>query len=108
MTKWLPINKMVLIRKDEDKQTTTSGIILPEQSKIPVITGRVLEIGPKVDPIECPIRQYDRVLVNPQNSVPISFESNNKLYLINSDDILAHEEITTEDELKTVMDEIND
>jgi len=97
LAKWRPINKMVLVRKDEDKETTSGGIILPDKSKIPVITCRVLEIGPSVDPVQCPIKEYYKVLVQPACAVPLSFDDSNKLYVLNSDDILAYEELTESD-----------
>jgi co-chaperonin GroES (HSP10) len=88
---------MILVLKDDDKGTTSGGIILPEKSKTPVITCRVLEIGPQVDLETCPIREYCRVLVKPQSAVPIDFEDNNKKYIIKSTDILAYEEISEEE-----------
>lgn len=87
---------MVLVRKDEDKDTTSGGIILPDKAKIPVITCRVLEIGPKVDPVECPIREFYKVLVKPAKAVPLSFEEENRLYVLDADDILAYEEVVNE------------
>lgn len=97
MKKWKPINNMVLVRKDEDKDTTEGGIILPDRAKIPTITCRILEIGPKVDPIQCPIKVYDKVLVKPASAVPLSFDDSNKLYVLDADSILAYEESSTSD-----------
>lgn len=96
LTKWKPINNMVLVRKDEDKDKTSGGILLPDSQKIPVITCRILEIGPKVDPIECPIKEFYKVLVKPAKAVPLSFEKDNRLYVLDADDILAYEEIANE------------
>ena len=91
---------MVLVRKDDDVGKTEGGIILPDKSKIPVITCRVLEIGPKVDPIEVPIQVYYKVLVKPSSAVPISFEESNRMYVLDADHILAYEEVTDEESEK--------
>ena len=37
-----PIGKRVVIRKDDNKRSTKSGIVLPDSHEIPVITGRVI------------------------------------------------------------------
>jgi len=100
LSKWRPINKMVLVRKDDDKETTSGGIILPDKAKIPVITCRVLEIGPSVDPMECPIKEYFKVLVKPASAVPLSFDESNKLFVLKADDILAYEEVTEDESIE--------
>ena len=94
---WKPVNNMVLVRKDDNTDKTSGGIILPDQAKIPVIKCRVLAIGPKVDLIECPIEQYYKVLVRPGNAVPLSFEESNQMYVLDADHILAYEEVTDEE-----------
>jgi co-chaperonin GroES (HSP10) len=33
---------VVLVRKDEDKRTSKGGIVLPDDARIPVFTGRAL------------------------------------------------------------------
>ena len=40
-----PLGKRLLIRKDEARQKTRGGIVLPDQAEIPTITGRVVEIS---------------------------------------------------------------
>lgn len=62
---WEPLGKMVLVKKDDDKECTSGGIILPSDSKIPVITCRVLEIGQLVDIINCPIAKISKILIDP-------------------------------------------
>ena len=39
----------ILIRRDESKQTTRGGIVLPDDAEIPTITGRVVEISVQID-----------------------------------------------------------
>lgn len=95
METWKPVGRMVLVSKDDDKNTTSGGIILPDASKIPVITCRILAIGPQVDLIHYPISDFDRIIVDPSNAIPISFESNEKRYVIDSEKILAIQDKTT-------------
>lgn len=85
-----PIGARVLIRKDEDRKQTKAGIHLPDKIEIPTITGRVVSIAAQVDnDDDYPIRQYDRVLFNPKNGVPVDFEGDNRLFVIPVEDIVA-------------------
>lgn len=85
-----PLGKRVLIRKDEDKKQTKGGIALPDNLEIPTITGRVVAVSVQIaNSDDFPIRQYDRVLFNPKNSVPVDFEPGNQLFVTPIDDIVA-------------------
>lgn len=85
-----PIGTRVLIRKDEDKKQTKSGIHLPDKIEIPTITGRIVAISAQVenDP-DYPIRQYDRILFNPKQAIPVDFEGDNRLFVVPVEDIVA-------------------
>jgi len=85
-----PIGSRVLIRKDEDKKQTKSGIHLPDKIEIPTITGRVVAISAQVenDP-DYPIRQYDKILFNPKQAIPVDFEGDNRLFVVPVEDIVA-------------------
>lgn len=85
-----PLGMRVLIRKDEARQETRGGIVLPDTSEIPTITGRVVEISVQIDRDEdFPIRKYDKVLFHPKNAIPVDFESNNLLFVVPIEDIVA-------------------
>lgn len=85
-----PIGLRVLIRKDEDKKQTKSGIHLPDKIEIPTLTGRVVSISAQVESDKnYPIRQYDRVLFNPKHGVPVDFEGDNRLFVIPIEDVVA-------------------
>jgi chaperonin GroES len=85
-----PIGNRVLVRKDEDKKQTKSGIHLPDKIEIPTITGRVVTISEQVRRDEdYPIRQYDRILFNPKHAVPVDFEGDNRLFVIPVEDVVA-------------------
>lgn len=85
-----PLGMRILIRKDEARQKTRGGIVLPDQAEIPTITGRVVEISAQVDRDEdFPIRKYDKVLFHPKNSIPVDLEPNNVLFVVPIEDVVA-------------------
>ncbi len=85
-----PIGKRVLIRKDDDKKQTKSGIHLPDKVEIPTLTGRIVAISAQVATDEhYPIQQYDRVLFYPKQAVPVDFEGDNRLFVIPVEDVVA-------------------
>ncbi len=85
-----PIGKRVLIRKDEDKKQTKSGIHLPDKIEIPTLTGRVVAVSAEVsNDSNYPIEQYDRVLFNPKDAIPVDFEGDNRLFVVPIENIVA-------------------
>ena len=85
-----PLGQRVLIRKDEDRKQTKSGIHLPDKIEIPTLTGRIVSISAHVaNDEEYPIRQYDRVLFNPKHGIPVDFEGDNRLFVIPVEDVVA-------------------
>ncbi len=85
-----PMGKRVLIRKDQDKKKTRSGIHLPDKLEIPTITGRIVAVSAEVEKdINYPIEQYDRVLFNPKEAIPVDFEGDNRLYVVPVESIVA-------------------
>ncbi len=88
--KTIPVGERVLIQKDEDQKQTKGGIILPEKSKVPATTARVVEVSIRVEnePLE-PIRKLDKVLLYLDNAVPVSNEPGNRLFIVHVDEILA-------------------
>jgi chaperonin GroES len=85
-----PIGARVLVRKDDPKRETKGGIVLPDQSEIPTITGRIVAISAQVenDP-DIPLRQYDKILFHPKNAIPVDFESDNQLFVVPAEDVVA-------------------
>src|SRR5438046_6899091 len=85
-----PVGKRVLIRKDEDKKQTKSGIHLPDKIEIPTLTGRVVAVSALVEgDSDYPIKRYDRVLFNPKQAIPVDFEGDNRLYVVPVEDVVA-------------------
>ncbi|MBN1126775.1 MAG: co-chaperone GroES [Sedimentisphaerales bacterium] len=85
-----PIGKRVLIRKDEDKKETKGGIQLPDNIEIPTITGRIVSVSAEVEcSAEFPLRQYDKVLFNPKGAIPVDFEGDNRLFVVEVENLVA-------------------
>jgi len=85
-----PLGKRVLIRKDADKKRTKGGIQLPDNIEIPTITGRVVTISRQVaNDDDFPLKQYDKVLFNPKQAIPVDFEGGNQLFVVPIEDVVA-------------------
>jgi chaperonin GroES len=85
-----PIGKRVLLRKDEDKKQTKSGIHLPDKMEIPTLTGRVVAVSAEIAlDANYPVEQYDRVLFSPKDAIPVDFEGDNRLYVVPIENIVA-------------------
>ena len=85
-----PLGMRVLIRKDESRQQTRGGIVLPDDAEIPTITGRIVEISEQIaNDDDFPIKKYDKVLFNPKQAIPVDFESDNLLYVVPLEDLVA-------------------
>jgi chaperonin GroES len=85
-----PIGKRVVVRKDDNKRETRSGIVLPDSHEIPVITGRVIAISKQIENDEDQtIRNYDKVLFDPREAIPVELEHDNKLFVVALDRVLA-------------------
>src|SRR6478672_11166823 len=85
-----PIGKRVVIRKDDNKRQTKGGIVLPDTHEIPVITGRVIAISKAIEnDDDQTIRQYDKVLFDPREAIPVELEHDNRLFVVSIDRVLA-------------------
>lgn len=85
-----PIGMRVLVRKDEPKRETKGGIALPDSAEIPTITGRIVTISTAIAHDEdLPLKQYDKVLFHPKSAIPVDFESDNQLFVVPAEDIVA-------------------
>lgn len=79
-----PLANRVLIEREEESNTTASGIIIPDNVKEKPLKGKVLAIGSEVEGIEV----GDTVVFSKYTGVEIVVE--NKEYLIlTTDDILG-------------------
>ena len=85
-----PIGKRVVIRKDDNRRETRTGIVLPDTHEIPVITGRVIAISKAIEnDDDQTIRQYDKVLFDPREAIPVELEHDNRMFVVAIDRVLA-------------------
>src|SRR3954470_4588540 len=85
-----PIGERVVVRKDDNKRQTKSGIMLPDSHEIPVITGRVIAVSKAIENDEDQtIRQYDKVLFDPREAIPVELEHDNRMFVVHIDRVLA-------------------
>ncbi len=85
-----PVGKRVVIRKDENRRETRSGIALPDSHEIPVITGRVIAVSKQIEnDDDMTIRQYDKVLFDPREAIPVELEHDNRMFVVHVDRVLA-------------------
>lgn len=85
-----PIGARVVIRKDDNKRQTRSGIVLPDSHEIPVITGRVVAISKEIEnDDDQTIRQYDKVLFDPREAIPVELEHDNRLFVVELKRVVA-------------------
>lgn len=91
MTEYVePLGMRILIRKDESRQKTRGGIVLPDDAEIPTITGRVVEISAQIERDEdFPVRKYDKVLFHPKRAIPVDLEPDNRLFVVPIEDVCA-------------------
>ncbi len=85
-----PVGKRVVIRKDKDKKETKGGIRLPDNIEIPTITGRIVAVSAEIeqDPM-VPLKKYDKVLFNPKSAIPVDFEGDNRLFVVDLEHVVA-------------------
>ena len=85
-----PLGPRLLIRKDESRQKTRGGIVLPDKAEIPTITGRIVEVSAQIErDLDFPVRKYDKVLFHPKNAIPVDFELDNVLFVVPIEDVVA-------------------
>ena len=85
-----PIGMRVVIRKDDNKRETKSGIALPDSHEIPVITGRVIAVSKAIEnDDDQTIRQYDKVLFDPREAIPVELDHDNRMFVVSIDRVLA-------------------
>src|SRR5213596_1544187 len=104
-----PIGKRVVVRKDDNKRETKSGIVLPDSHEIPVITGRVIAISKAIENDEDQtIRQYDRVLFDPREAIPVELEHDNRLFVVSLERVLAIFRRSDQPKPKAKAEELDD
>ncbi len=61
-----------------------------KQFDSPTITGRIIAISAEVENSpDIPLRQYDKVLFNPKGAIPVDFEGDNRLFVVEVENVVA-------------------
>jgi chaperonin GroES len=85
-----PIGWRVVVRKDDNRRQTKSGIVLPDSKEIPVITGRIVAVSREVEgDTDVPLKVYDKVLFDPREAIPVELDHDNRLFVVNVDHVLG-------------------
>lgn len=83
-----PLADRVIIKKQEIKETTKSGIILAGNAKEKTQFAEVLEVGPGTEKIKMEVKKQDKVIISQNVGIQVRYE-NEDLIIINQSDILA-------------------
>jgi len=81
-----PLGNRVLILREEQTNTTASGIIIPDSAKEKPLNGKVIAVGK--DAIEVGINEGDTVVFSKYGGTEITIDGTEYL-IISSDDILG-------------------
>ena len=101
-----PVGRRVVVRKDENKRQTRSGLALPDTHEIPVITGRVIAISRELaNDEDITLKPYDKVLFDPREAIPVELEHDNRLFVVHIDRVLAIFRRSNESKGKSDFDE---
>jgi chaperonin GroES len=89
-----PLADRVIVRREEEKQTTASGIYIPDSGKEKPNRGEVLAIGPgKASEsgalVAMTVKAGDKVLFGQYAGQEITLEDGTKVLVMREDDILA-------------------
>lgn len=79
-----PLANRVLIKREEQSNTTASGIIIPDTAKEKPLQGSVVAVGP--DAADEGINEGDIVVFGKYNGTEITVD-NEEFLILNSDDI---------------------
>lgn len=81
-----PLGKRVLIKREEEQKTTTSGIILPDNAKEKPLQGTVVAVATKA--AKKGIKEGDKVIFGKYKGTEINVDGE-ELLILESDDILG-------------------
>jgi len=81
-----PLANRVLVEREEEVNTTASGIIIPDNAKEKPLRGKVLAVGP--DASDEGISEGDIVVFGKYAGTEIVLEDK-ELLILNSDDVLG-------------------
>ena len=80
---FIPLANRVLVEREEQSNTTASGIIIPDTAKEKPLQGKVIAVGP--DAKEAGISEGDTVVFANFSGMEITIESNDYLILLSKE-----------------------
>ena len=80
---FLPLANRVLVEREEQSNTTASGLIIPDTAKEKLTQGKVIAVGP--DAIEAGINENDTVVFANFSGMEITIEGKEYLILISKE-----------------------
>ncbi len=83
-----PLADRVVIKMQENEETTKSGIILAGSSKEKPQFAEVLEVGPGTEKIKMEVKKGDKVVVSKYVGTEVKYEGED-LVIVSQSDILA-------------------
>ena len=83
-----PLADRVVIKMQENEETTKSGIILAGSSKEKPQFAEVLEVGPGTEKVKMEVKKGDKVVVSKYAGTEVKYE-NEEYLIVKQDDILA-------------------
>lgn len=83
-----PLADRVLIKMNENEDTTKSGIILRENDKEKTQFAEVIEVGPGTEKIKMEVKKKDIVIVSKYSGIEIKYKGED-LVIVSQNDILA-------------------
>ena len=83
-----PLRNMVIIRKEEPKEATDSGIILTGSSRKTPAWAEVVAVGPGTEDEPMLLRPYDKVIYPTTGGTPIAVDDVDYV-IFKQEDILA-------------------
>ncbi len=80
---FVPLANRVLVEREEQSNTTASGIIIPDTAKEKPLQGKVVAVGP--DAIEAGINEGDTVVFADFSGMEITIEGTKYLILLSKE-----------------------
>lgn len=86
-----PVGIWLLIKHDKERDKTHGGIILPDNAKVTTLTGCIVGMSDKLkeDKLQYPFDEYNRVIYDIRERVPVDLLPGNEYFLVKADSILA-------------------
>lgn len=83
-----PLADRVIVKMNEEEETTASGIILTGSSKEKPQFAEVIEVGPGTDEVKMEVKKGDKVVISKYAGTEVKYKQE-EFIIISQKDILA-------------------